>query len=218
LEFRYLGGPCPGTSTQAGFVCNGDVDLDTVWITVTTVLPISNRTSTLLDQPVNRGDFISLRGPDTEISITISDVVNGEKGTPQQDMVIQTTCVPENGLTLKSTFGSLELVEFVDETFQNSAYAQVEIIYAVSTVTAVEAVVTSATSFGAFAGEQTLLTTPSDPIGPRNKIQLGGEEALIDLTVNRGNMYEFTLNVDGFTVVNPTSTCPTVGSFQFTIR
>jgi hypothetical protein len=217
LQFRYVGGTCSGNSGQDNLTCTGSADVNNVWITITTMLPNSNHTGTLFDQASSRGGFINIRGPDREMEIRIFQVANDAPGELLQLITMQTSCAPENSLTLKNRFGSLELVGFLDEDSQNFAYAEISIEYTVSTLTSDEAIITNATSFGAFVGEQTLVSLSPEEVGPRDVLRLGDETALIDLIANQGVLYEFMLNLEAFSSANSVNSCPSTIYFDFTI-
>jgi hypothetical protein len=211
MEFRYLGGTCDGNNNQIGFTCDGEADAEQVWIT------IISGTSVLYNQPTLKGQFLNLRGIQQQLEVSVFSILNGAADFVIQNMTINAECISANDLTLKSTFGSLEFVEFIVGQSQNAAYADVNISYRASTETGIRAIVTSAVSDGAFAGSQTLLSSASDPIGPRDELILGGEAMVVDLTVSAGTSFSFVMSLEGYTVGDPAATCPESTSFSFSV-
>jgi len=216
LEFRYVGGDCPGTAvTNPQFECTGNANLDRVWIL------IESNTNILYNGLTEEGGFLDLRGVGEILDVQIYSLLNNRpSNTIIQSMIINATCALDNDIRLRNTWGGLELIEFttvidgVRET--NSALAVVEMVYSVSANTPIKAIITSASSTSDFEGVQQY-TPPLTPIASRDTLVLGGEKITIDLINPSRASFDFNLDITGVSNANSSPCTGGNASFSFSI-
>lgn len=215
LAFVYNGGSCPGTNNASAFRCNdrngGPSSRTEVW------LLIQSNGETIFNQAVNQDNFIAARGSFDQVTdLTIFSIVNNEPGVVLQTMRLRTGCQEDDDLTLLTTFGALQLIGFANgPSGSQSILATVQIRYQVATLTGIHAVIQRAEANGAFAGQRVLRSTPSDPVGLRDILDLGIESKTINLAMT--NTSTFQLIVNATSMPNPALACSATADLSFTV-
>jgi len=215
LAFVYNGGSCPGTNNASAFRCNdrngGPSSRTEVW------LLIQSNGETIFNQAVNQDNFIAARGSFDQVTdLTIFSIVNNEAGVVLQTMRLRTGCQEDDDLTLLTTFGALQLIGFANgPSGSQSILATVQIRYQVATLTGIHAVIQRAEANGAFAGQRVLRSTPSDPVGLRDILDLGIESKTINLAMT--NTSTFQLIVNATSMPNPALACSATADLSFTV-
>jgi len=216
LDFIYRGGGCTNNVLNC---VGGAANTDQVWITIE-----SAAQNILWNQLTERDTFMSLRGIDNQMEVTISTVQNNRPGTELLRYDILTNCTATAGLTLKDRYGALELAEFTirdgDIVVANAAYADVLIEYDIELEdnTAIKAQITSARSTGGLVSNQITetFTPPAEPIGRKTRYILGTESYFIDL-IDGGidQEYAFELEVIANSASNVNLPCNATTAFGF---
>jgi hypothetical protein len=213
LVFLYTGGSCPGTNNANGFRCNdrnGGLDnRNEAWLLV------QSQGETLFNATVNKEDFIVVRGAFNQFTdLSLFSITNDGPGVALRAMRMKTMCQEQDDLTLLNDFGALQLIGFANgPSGSQIILAKVQIRYQVriqdnrGTSTGIPAVIQRAESNGAFDGFRILRSTPSDPVGSRDSLELGSESKTINLVDSVTTAIDFELAVNGTSAPNPALSC-----------
>jgi hypothetical protein len=216
-SFLYLGGPCPGNNNANGFRCEDQVEGgptdDQVVIDV-----VGDREIILFRGQVDLNEEFTAFGTFGDfITVTLYTLnEGGNAGNILQVVRIPTRCTAKDDFSVYNSYGALTLAGYTNDDGNVSGFETIRIDYIVTNSGSLASNVDSASSMGAFAGSQQLVSSPTGPVSRRDELLIGSEERRLNLAVEAGNSFAFSLELAGTTIAAGVG-CTDDTTFSFSI-